>query len=70
MTVMRHVHHDQGLIPVKIIGMDLTVNTTINLPVIRTSPAHGTAYDIAGKYVAGSESMQSAIKLASELGGE
>ena len=60
-------YHDQGLIPVKLLAMDSTVNTTINLPIIRTSPSHGTAYDIAGKNIANSKSMESAIKLAHEL---
>jgi 4-hydroxythreonine-4-phosphate dehydrogenase len=60
-------YHDQGLIPVKLLAMDATVNTTINLPVIRTSPSHGTAFDIAGKNIANPESMKSAIKLAYQL---
>lgn len=57
-------YHDQGLIPVKLLAMDKTVNTTINLPVIRTSPAHGTAFDIADKYCANPDSMVEAIRLA------
>lgn len=60
-------YHDQGLIPVKLLSWDSTVNTTINLPVIRTSPAHGTAFDITGKNIANSQSMINAIKLAFEL---
>lgn len=54
-------YHDQGLIPIKLLGMNTTVNMTINLPVLRTSPAHGTAFNIAGKNIANCESMVSAI---------
>jgi len=57
-------YHDQGLTPIKVLAMDKTVNTTIGLPVIRTSPAHGTAFDIAGKGIADCSSMKAAIKLA------
>ncbi len=60
-------YHDQGLIPVKMLAMDYAVNTTINLPVIRTSPGHGTAYDIAGKNKADYRSMIESIKLADKL---
>ncbi len=60
-------YHDQGLIPVKMLAMDYAVNTTINLPVIRTSPCHGTAYDIAGKNKANYTSMIEAVKLANKL---
>lgn len=60
-------YHDQGLIPIKMLAMDYAVNTTINLPVIRTSPCHGTAYDIAGKNKADYRSMIEAIKLANKL---
>jgi len=60
-------YHDQGLIPIKLLAMDSTVNTTINLPVIRTSPSHGTAYDIAGKNTADYNSMVCAVKLANSL---
>lgn len=56
-------YHDQGLIPVKSVAFDYTVNTTIGLPVLRTSPAHGTAFDIAGKNLADELSMVEAIKL-------
>jgi len=58
------MYHDQGLIPIKAAAFDDTVNTTIGLDIIRTSPSHGTAYDIAGKDVASEASMISAIKLA------
>lgn len=60
-------YHDQGLIPVKLLGMDNTVNTTIGLDVIRTSPAHGTAFDIAGKNMASYQSMACAIELALQV---
>jgi 4-hydroxythreonine-4-phosphate dehydrogenase len=60
-------YHDQGLIPIKLLAMDSTVNVTINLPVIRTSPAHGTAFDIAGKNIANYSSMLHAIKLADTI---
>ncbi len=55
-------YHDQGLIPIKTVAGDLTVNTTIGLDIIRTSPGHGTAFDIAGKNIARPESMIAAIQ--------
>ncbi len=55
-------YHDQGLIPIKSIASDKTVNMTIGLDIIRTSPCHGTAFDIAGKNIANPESMIEAIK--------
>lgn len=55
-------YHDQGLIPIKTVASDKTVNMTIGLDVIRTSPCHGTAFDIAGKNIASEESMIEAIK--------
>ena len=55
-------YHDQGLIPIKSVASEKTVNMTIGLDVIRTSPSHGTAFDIAGKNIANSESMIEAIK--------
>jgi len=58
------LYHDQGLIPVKLIDFDESVNVTLGLPIVRTSPDHGTAYDIAGKGIARSISMQRAIELA------
>ncbi|MEM7713312.1 MAG: 4-hydroxythreonine-4-phosphate dehydrogenase PdxA [Cyanobacteria bacterium P01_A01_bin.68] len=61
------LYHDQGLIPVKLMAFDRAVNTTIGLPFIRTSPDHGTAFDIAGKGIADATSMKAAIDLASEL---
>ncbi|OGI21973.1 MAG: 4-hydroxythreonine-4-phosphate dehydrogenase PdxA [Candidatus Melainabacteria bacterium RIFOXYA12_FULL_32_12] len=57
-------YHDQGLIPIKLLAMDFTVNMTINLPIIRTSPSHGTAFDIASKNIANYNSMKEAIDLA------
>lgn len=61
------LYHDQGLIPVKLMAFDCAVNTTIGLPFIRTSPDHGTAFDIAGKGVADASSMKAAIELAVEI---
>ncbi len=61
------MYHDQGLIPLKMISFDTGVNTTIGLPIIRTSPDHGTAYDIAWKGIASPSSMIEAIKLAVRL---
>jgi 4-hydroxythreonine-4-phosphate dehydrogenase len=59
--------HDQGLIPLKLLAFDTGVNVTLGLPFIRTSPDHGTAYDIAGKSLANPSSMVEAIKLALDL---
>jgi 4-hydroxythreonine-4-phosphate dehydrogenase len=61
------LYHDQGLIPVKLLAFDQAVNTTIGLPFIRTSPDHGTAFNIAGKGIARSESLEAAIALAIDL---
>ena len=61
------MYHDQGLIPMKIIALNYSVNTTIGFPFIRTSPDHGTGFDIAGKGVAESHSMIEAIKAAVEM---
>jgi 4-hydroxythreonine-4-phosphate dehydrogenase len=61
------LYHDQGLIPVKLMAFDRAVNTTIGLPFIRTSPDHGTAFDIAGKGIADGSSMKAAIDLGIEL---
>jgi len=60
-------YHDQGLAPLKMIGFETGVNWTLGLPFIRTSPDHGTAYDIAGKGQANPASMISAIRLAKKL---
>ena len=58
------MYHDQGLAPFKAISFDAGVNFTAGLPIIRTSPAHGTAYEIAGENKASEESMRNAIYLA------
>jgi 4-hydroxythreonine-4-phosphate dehydrogenase len=58
------MYHDQGLIPVKLLERDLAVNVTLGLPTVRTSPDHGTAFDIAGKGIADAGSMSNAIDLA------
>ncbi|MFZ9880156.1 MAG: 4-hydroxythreonine-4-phosphate dehydrogenase PdxA [Phycisphaerales bacterium] len=61
------MYHDQGLIPVKLLGWDKAVNVTLGLPIVRTSPDHGTAFDIAGRGVASEGSMKAAIELAVRL---
>lgn len=61
------IYHDQALCAVKAIAFDKVVNTTIGLNVIRTSPSHGSAYDIAGQGIADCSSMKEAIKLALRL---
>jgi len=61
------MYHDQGLIPLKMIAKDSGVNITLGLPIIRTSPAHGTAFDIAGRGAADPGSMIEAIKTAVRL---
>ena len=61
------MYHDQGLIPVKVIALNCSVNTTLGLPFIRTSPDHGTGFDIAEKGIAQSQSMVEAIKTAIDL---
>ena len=58
------MYHDQGLIPVKLVDFEESVNMTLGLPIVRTSPDHGTAYDIAGTGVARAVSMQRALELA------
>ena len=58
------MYHDQGLIPFKMIHFTDGVNTTLGLPIIRTSVDHGTAYDIAGKGKADPGSLTAAIKMA------
>ncbi|MEK7868644.1 MAG: 4-hydroxythreonine-4-phosphate dehydrogenase PdxA [Candidatus Omnitrophota bacterium] len=58
------MYHDQGLGPLKMVAFEKGVNVTLGLPFIRTSPDHGTAYDIAGKGIADPDSMKEAIKLA------
>ena len=61
------MYHDQGLIPVKTLAFDEGVNVTLGLPFVRTSPDHGTAFDIAGKGVASPASLIAALKLADRL---
>ncbi len=61
------LYHDQGLIPVKQLAFDRAVNTSIGLPFIRTSPDHGTAFDIAGQGIADATSMKAALHLAARL---
>ncbi len=61
------MYHDQGLIPFKVLSQGRGVNFTAGLPFVRTSPAHGTAFDLAGKDQAGFESMQQAILLAVKI---
>jgi len=61
------MYHDQGLIPIKLLAWKDAVNLTLGLPIIRTSPDHGTAFDIAAKDIADPSSMKAAIRLAIEL---
>jgi len=61
------MYHDQGLIPVKYMGLDQGVNVTLGLPFVRTSPDHGTAYDIAGRGVADPSSLLAALAMARAL---
>jgi 4-hydroxythreonine-4-phosphate dehydrogenase len=62
------MYHDQALIPIKTIAFDEAVNVTLGLPFVRTSPDHGTAFDIAGKGIARPDSLMAALKLAARLG--
>jgi 4-hydroxythreonine-4-phosphate dehydrogenase len=61
------MYHDQGLIPVKYLGVDKGVNVTLGLPLVRTSPDHGTAFDIAGTGKADASSMIEALRMAQSL---
>ncbi|MFY8038741.1 MAG: 4-hydroxythreonine-4-phosphate dehydrogenase PdxA [Bosea sp. (in: a-proteobacteria)] len=61
------MYHDQGLIPVKTLAFDEGVNVTLGLPFVRTSPDHGTAFDIAGKGIARPDSLLAALRLADRL---
>ena len=61
------MYHDQGLAPFKALAMDEGVNYTAGLPVVRTSPAHGTAYDIAGQGIASEDSFRQAIYVAIDV---
>lgn len=60
-------YHDQGLIPVKYLGLEKGVNITLGLPFVRTSPDHGTAFDIAGKGIASPASLETALAYARRL---
>ena len=61
------MYHDQGIAPFKALAMDDGVNYTAGLPVVRTSPAHGTAYDIAGKGLASEDSFRQAVYVAIDV---
>jgi 4-hydroxythreonine-4-phosphate dehydrogenase len=61
------MYHDQGLIPVKLLDFAGSVNLTLGLPIVRTSPDHGTAFDIVGKNKADPSSLKSAIRMAAEI---
>ncbi len=61
------MYHDQGLIPFKLLALDSGVNYTAGLPIVRTSPDHGTAYDIAGENVASPVSMRQAVYLGIDI---
>jgi len=61
------MYHDQGMIPIKLLAFEDATNVTIGLPIIRTSPAHGTAFDIAGKGVANASSITQAINVAIDM---
>ena len=63
------MYHDQALIPIKTLDFDRGVNVTLGLPIVRTSPDHGTAFDIAGKGCANPASMIEAIRLAARMSG-
>jgi 4-hydroxythreonine-4-phosphate dehydrogenase len=65
--VVLAMYHDQGLIPVKYLGVDKGVNVTLGLPLVRTSPDHGTAFDIAGTGQADASSLIEAIRMARHL---
>jgi len=65
--VVLAMYHDQGLIPVKYLGVDKGVNVTLGLPLVRTSPDHGTAFDIAGKGCADPSSLLEAVRMARQL---
>ena len=61
------MYHDQALIPIKTLAFDHAVNVTLGLPFVRTSPDHGTAFDIAGAGVADPTSLIMALRLAARL---
>ena len=61
------MYHDQGLIPIKLLAFDQAVNITIGLPIVRTSPDHGTAFDLVGKNKANPGSMKAALNMAIDI---
>jgi 4-hydroxythreonine-4-phosphate dehydrogenase len=61
------MYHDQALIPIKTVAFDNAVNVTLGLPFVRTSPDHGTAFDIAGTAKANPASLIAALRLASRM---
>ncbi|MEM9971796.1 MAG: 4-hydroxythreonine-4-phosphate dehydrogenase PdxA, partial [Pseudomonadota bacterium] len=61
------MYHDQALIPIKTLAFDRGVNVTLGLPFVRTSPDHGTAFDIAGKGIASPTSLIEALRLAHRM---
>lgn len=61
------MYHDQALVPIKALDFDQGVNVTLGLPIVRTSPDHGTAFDIAGRGIARPEAMIAAIRMAGEI---
>ncbi|MEC8180110.1 MAG: 4-hydroxythreonine-4-phosphate dehydrogenase PdxA, partial [Pseudomonadota bacterium] len=61
------MYHDQALVPIKALDFDEGVNVTLGLPIVRTSPDHGTAFDIAGKGIARPDAMIAAIRMAGEI---
>lgn len=61
------MYHDQGHIPIKVLGFDSGVNVTVGLPCIRTSVDHGTAFPVAGKGIANSKSMTAALELGAQM---
>lgn len=67
--VVLAMYHDQGLIPVKYLGVEQGVNVTLGLPFVRASPDHGTAFDIAGQGVADAASLLAAVRMARTLAG-
>jgi len=62
------MYHDQALVPIKTLAFDHAVNVTLGLPFVRTSPDHGTAFDIAGSGRANPSSLVAALRLAARLG--
>ncbi|MEO1733774.1 MAG: 4-hydroxythreonine-4-phosphate dehydrogenase PdxA, partial [Pseudomonadota bacterium] len=64
------MYHDQALIPIKTLDFDMGVNVTLGMPIIRTSPDHGTAFDIAGRGIANPTSLIEALKLAARMAAE